>query len=610
MDMKRFTRVILAVVVLALLVAPAAPLFAHEDENAPDGWFSLLRPKVVWQAQESADAESSDTIDIQLVNISDWHGQLDPIAVSGVGNVGGAAVLSAYFQEERAANPNTITLTAGDAFGATPPLSGFFDEEPAVRAMRLMGINVDTLGNHNFDRSLTHLQAMIDLAAAPASSVPGQPFPFISANLSNLPGNLNNVAPYKIFTFSGVKVAIIGITNSNAPTLVTPGNFGTIAVTDMVAATAKARKAAKKEGAKTFVVICHLGLSGFDANGNPVGALIDYANQVEEIDVILGDHTDVQYSGIIKDALVLENRSKGLTYARTTLTIKKSNGKVWAKSTEFVVPLASAVTPDPAIESLLAPYRTQLAAAFDDPIGVATAPFPRGGSPSVERSGESALGNLIADGMRARYGVQLVLITGGGIRSSLPSNYLPLNTNLRRPAPGYLAGPPFDLVVGDVYSILPFGNSIVTRDVTGAQLWDAMENGVSQIQATGFGADGRFPQIAGFRFTFNYLNPPGSRVLTMTLNDGTPIPRDGTIYTFATTNFLNTGGDSYTMFVDGQGTTRELDAQVMLDQVRAAGTVTPVIDGRITKLPATGLSAGADATPALIWRFYLPLVEQ
>ncbi len=96
-------------------------------------------------------------VEIQFLAISDWHAQLDPLFVFPVGNFGGAAELSAYWMADRAANPNTLTLTAGDAFGASPPLSSFFDEAPAVQAMNLMGFDVDTFGNHNFDKGITHL---------------------------------------------------------------------------------------------------------------------------------------------------------------------------------------------------------------------------------------------------------------------------------------------------------------------------------------------------------------------------------------------------------------------------------------------------------------------
>jgi 5'-nucleotidase len=514
------------------------------------------------------------TVELQFLTVSDWHAQLDPLAVAGVGNVGGAAQLSAYWQADRAANPNTLTLTAGDAFGASPPLSTFFDEEPAVLAMNLMGFDADTFGNHNFDKGVVFLQNLIDLAE----------FPYLSANLKNVGDNLTGVQPFAIFDVGGVKVAVIGLTNPEAPTLVFPGSFGTIQVTDPVPAAQKARAAAKRAGAEIFVVICHLGVTGFDPTTNaPLGPLIDFATNVDGFDIIFGDHTDVQFTGVINNALVVENRSKGLTYARTKLQVDPHNRRVVARSVEFVTPLSATVTPDPAVVTLLAPFRTQLAAVFDRVIGLATDVFVRGGN--IERRQEVAIGNLISDAIRLRYGTLLALTNSGGIRAPLPSSYLPADTSLRRLSTGYAPGPPFDLVVGDVFSVLPFGNSIVTRTVTGTQLYLALENGVSRILADGTGTDGRFPQISGFRFTFHPLNPPGSRVMSVVLDDGTPILPDSATYTFATNDFVNAGGDGYTMLADGQGVTREVMADVVQQYIEGLGTITPTIEGRITKLP-------------------------
>ncbi len=541
--------------------------------------FAFLLPLAVVVGTLTLASAATPTVDIQFLNVSDWHAQLDPLT-----NVGGAAVLSAYFMADRAANPNTLTLTAGDAFGASPPLSGFFGEEPGVRAMRLMGFDADTLGNHNFDRGVAHLQTMIDRAADASGSVPGAPFAYVSANLKNVEDNLDGVAPYKLFDIGGVRVAVIGITNPEAPGLVFPGSFGTIEVTAPIPAANKAKARAKREGAKILVAITHLGITGFDpVTGAATGPLVDFANNVGGFNLIFGDHTDVQYSGIHNNALVVENRSKGAAYSKTVLTIDPGNGRVDGRSNTFVTPVASAVTPDPAIVAMLAPYRTALAAAFDATVGVATALFPRGGN--VERRQEVAIGNLIADAIRLRYVTQLALTNGGGIRASLPSSYLPADTTLRRLAAPYVVGPPFDLVIGDVFTVLPFGNSVVTRAVTGAQLYAALENGVSRINQDGTGTDGRFPQISGFKFTFQYLNAVGSRVTAVELADGTPVLPDATTYSFATNDFVNAGGDGYTMLADGQGVTREVMADVLQEYIQDLGTITPAIEGRIVKLP-------------------------
>lgn len=549
---------------------------------------------------------------IQLLNMSDWHGQLDPS-----GGVGGAWSIAARLQEDRLAYPS-LTLTGGDDFGATPPLSGFFDEVPAVLAERMMGVQVSALGNHNFDRGVAHLQQMIDLAGAPTDvDHLGTPYRYVAANLKHVRPNLTDVDPIAYFNVGGVKVAVIGITNEEAPGLVSPGNFGSIVVTDGVAAANKYAAKARKAHANVVVVVTHKGVRGFDTSGNPFGELIDFAGQVQGVDVILGDHTDIQYSGTINGTLVHENRSKGATYARTLLTVQPGKrGGVLAKSVEFVTPTAPARTsaqlvaaecPDPAgtlparycdaaVLSMLAPYRTNLASFLDAKVATATATFVRGGN--IERRQEVAQGDLIADGMRWFQGTDFGFMNGGGIRAPLPSSYAPLDGSLIRPP----SSAPWDLVLGDIYSTLPFGNTVLRRTVTGAQLWAALENGVSRIAADGTGGDGRFPQISGFRFSFDYARPTGctgsdatyscvpSRVYSVTRPDGTPIAADGTVYTMATINFLNQGGDSYRMFLDGQtGENEVLDAAVLkayFDFLGPIPALTPTTDGRISKCSA------------------------
>lgn len=514
-----------------------------------------------------AKAQVPGPAEIQLLAVSDWHAQLDPLSVGGE-NIGGAAVLSSYFKQERAKNPNTLTLTAGDAYGGSPPLASLFDEAPAVKAMNLMGFSADTFGNHNFDRGTEHLQRMIDIAE----------FPYVSANLKNVEENLQGVKPYELFDLNGVKVAVIGITNPEAPTLVRPGNFGTIEVTDPVTAANKARAAARRAGAKVFVVITHQGVTGF-RDGQPVGPLVDFANAVGGFDVILGDHTDIQYEGVINGAMVVQNRSKGLTYSRTNLTVDRKNGRVVARTNEFVSPRATGVSPDPAIVSMLENYRAEMVARFDRPVGVATDLFPRGGN--IERLREVAIGNLITDAMRAEYGTQIAFTNGGGIRAALPSSYQPADKGMRRATPGYTAGPPYDLVVGDIYTVLPFGNSVITRTVTGEQLWQVLEHSV----ATAPNANGRFAQVSGFGFTYDTSKPAGARVVSVTLNDGTPILPNATTYTMATNDFTNAGGDGYTMLVDGAPfVTREVMANVVLEYIQEQGTVTPTIENRIRNL--------------------------
>lgn len=550
------------------------------------------------------------TFNLQILDVSDWHGQLDPS-----GNVGGAAVLSAYFKQDRAAHSGpTLTLTAGDDVGATPPLSAFFQDTPAIQAERLMGIQVGTFGNHNFDAGLVRLQSQVNMARD-KKGTNGTPYDYVASNLSNRDTNIKHVKDYQIFTYNGVQVAVIGIVNEEAPTLVAPNSFGTMTPTNSATAAMAAKAAAAAAGADVFIAITHKGVTGFTGL-NPNGEVIDFANAVSGFDLIYGDHTDVKYSGVINGQLVVENRSKGVTYSKTLLTIDRLAAHVTGASNTFVDPLVAAVTPDPAIVAMLAPYRTQLSLLLDPSIGHATGIYDRGGN--IERRQEVPLGDLVADGMRVQYGVQIGFTDGGGLRTQLPAcGYAPANHLLKRsnlnttdhvtisPCTGYAAGAPYDLVIGDVYSVLPFGNFIMTRTVTGTQVWQMLENSVSKVDASGLGTNGRFPQVSGIKFTFHYLNASGcsgsevvtitwhcvpSRVTSVQLSNGTPIPYNSSAtYTFATTNFLNSGGDSYTMLADGQGVSDAvLDADVMLDYMQAIGpTFDPSVYplDRITKLP-------------------------
>jgi 2',3'-cyclic-nucleotide 2'-phosphodiesterase (5'-nucleotidase family) len=524
---------------------------------------------------------------LQILSVSDWHAQLDPLSVSGIGNIGGAAVLSAYFQAERAANPNTLTLTAGDAYGASPPLSNFFNEEPAVKAMNLMGFDADTLGNHNFDRGIAHLQQMIDLAE----------FQYVSANLKNRDANLSGVKDFEIFDVGGVKVAVIGLTNPEAPTLVFPGSFGTIEVTDPVPAANKARAAARQAGAKIFIALIHAGITGFDpATGQAYGPLIDFANNVGGFDLILGDHTDFEYSGIHNNALVVENRSKGRTYARINLTVDPQNGRLINRSVQFVTPLASEVTPDPAIVAMLQPYREALGPIFDTVVGESARFIPRADAcgRADGRLCESLVGNVTTDALRSRYGTDFAITNSGGLRADLTCPTLDNPTDF---CPPYTP-PPFPITRGQVNTVLPFGNVVVTLNVNGAELKTFLENGVFSMP----GANGRFPQVSGLCFTYDVSAASGSRVTGAVRQaadgscTGDPVDLSAaSTYTLATNDFMASGGDGYPVVI-GRSVTREIMDQVLADYVSANTPLNPSIQGRII-CTSTGTVACPVVTP-------------
>jgi 2',3'-cyclic-nucleotide 2'-phosphodiesterase (5'-nucleotidase family) len=539
----------------------------------------------------AAQAKPRETMTLQILSVSDWHAQLDP-----VNGVGGAAVLSAYFQQERAANPHTLLFTAGDAYGASPPLSNFFDEIPAVLAMRMMGFDADTFGNHNFDRGIAHLQQMIDLASAPAGQEPGHPFPYVVANLGNREENLSGVQDFVILTSGGLKIAVIGVLNPEAPELVFPGNFGTIVPTDPVVAVNKARAQARQQGAKFFVVLAHMGVTHIDpATGEASGPLIDLANNVGGIDLILGDHTDFQYSGIHNNALVIENRSKGATYARATFEVDPHNGRVVSREMEYVVPLASAVTPDAAIVEMLDVFRAELGPIFSTEIGESAVFIPRADACGREdgRLCESLVGNITTDALRTTYGMEFAITNAGGLRASLTC---PTTDSPDDFCPPYVP-PPYPITRGQVLAVLPFGNIVVTGNISGAELKTFLEHGVSTMPA----ANGRFAQVSGLCFTYDIAAPVGSRVVEAVrqAEDGscTGAPVDfsaGVMYSLATNDFMANGGDGYP-FIYNRVVTQGIMDQVLADYIAANSPVHPTIEGRIQCI-----SSGAVACPVIL----------
>jgi 2',3'-cyclic-nucleotide 2'-phosphodiesterase (5'-nucleotidase family) len=524
-------------------------------------------------------AKNQGTVDVQLLTVSDWHGQLTPIS-----GVGGAAFLKTYFDQARAANPNTLTFMAGDSFGATPPISSFFQDEPAVRAMNMMGLTADTLGNHNFDRGIAHLQQMVDLAD----------FDFLSANLRNIKDNLTGVERMKLYNVGGIKVAVIGITNEEAPTLVSPGAFGTIEVTDSIAAANRTAAVARRAGAQVVVILTHKGIRGFDANGDAFGELIDFADGVDPsvIDVIVGDHTNFTYSGLHQGRiLAVENLSKGVQFAKIRLTVDRQAGVI-DKSVAFTTPTNAGVTPDPQIRAFIDDLNAQLAPILGTVIGESNRAIPRSDQcgRTDGRLCESLIGNLVTDALRTTYGTDFAITNSGGLRAELTCP----GAGAAGFCPSGITPPPFPITRGSVLGVLPFGNVSVTGTLTGAEIKAFLENGVSRMPA----ADGRFPQVSGLCFTYEITAPAGSRVTSIVAQaaDGSctgSAVAAADSYTLATNDFMAAGGDGYPVIIS-RVTSRNIMDQDAADYVAANSPLDPSIQGRIACSDANGAGVAPD----------------
>jgi 2',3'-cyclic-nucleotide 2'-phosphodiesterase (5'-nucleotidase family) len=535
---------------------------------------------------------------ITILDISDYHGQLVPLleaaddlaapAVNPTFAIGGSAFLKPWFDAYRTDAPGgSITVAAGDSVGATPPISAFFGDTPTIEIMNLMGFSADGLGNHNFDKGSAYLRNTL---------IPLAKFPYVSANVVGANGKTpTQWSPSKVFdTFDGTKLGVVGFTNEDAPTLVFPGAFDPFHVEarlGRVQAEVNRLRAANK---MPIVVMGHDGATAGTLT-TPTGPLIDLADQLTGVDVVIGDHTDFQVlSTRPNGVLVVENRSKGIRFTRVRMIVDASTKEVVYKTADFHKPWTIGVTPDPAIQARIDDLTTQLTPILGTVIGSSTVEILRTDAcgNTQSRTCESKVGNATTDAMRLTYGVDFAITNSGGLRDRLTCPAAGGGTGFCPAA----SQPPYLITRGQVLAVLPFGNVVVKLQVNGAELKTMLENGVSQMPA----ANGRFPQVSGLCFTYDISAPAGSRVTGAVRQapDGscTGAAVDltgGSTYTIVENDFMASGGDGYPNFAS-RATTLGIMDQVLADHIAATTPISPAIQGRIAC--TTG---GAPACPVV-----------
>ncbi|MBI3243279.1 MAG: alkaline phosphatase family protein [Chloroflexi bacterium] len=538
--------------------------------------------------------------EVTILDISDYHGQLVPLSETAdtLGPsfaIGGSAFLKPWFDVYRAEaasagdddnddNLTSITIAAGDSVGATPPISSFFGDTPTIELMNLMGFNADGLGNHNFDKGQSYLRNTL---------IPLADFKYISANVVDNRGKTpREWVKSKVFEFDGVKVGLIGFTNPDAPTLVFPNSFDPFQVTDPVAAVNAEAVRLKNKKVGIIVAFGHLGATAGTLTA-PAGPLVDLADNVTNVNAVVGDHTDLQVLTTRPNGvLVVENRSKGIRFTRIRLVFDPSTKKVIYMTADFHKPWNIGVTPDPAIQAQIDDLSGQLAPILGTKIGSSNRFIPRTDAcgNTAGRTCESLVGNVTADAMRTTYSVDFAVTNSGGLRDALTC-----------PAAGGGPGfcppgtqPPFLITRGQVLTVLPFGNVVVTLSVNGAELKDMLENAVASMP----GANGRYGQVSGLCFTYDISATPrtvsptpvpgtGNRVVSAVrqASDGscTGAAVDLTAastYTIAENDFMVSGGDTYPNFFS-RATSRDIMDQVLADYVVANTPISPTIQGRI-----------------------------
>ena len=451
---------------------------------------------------------------------------------------GGFARLATVVKAERAARKNVVFVHAGDSLSPSL-LSGLDKGAHIVDLLNMTPPDVFVPGNHEFDFGkdvfLTRLGEMT--------------FPKYAANLRLADGApVPGVGDSRLMEVDGVKIGIIGVTSADAREKSSPGD---LVIADAVKTAFAERRKLKENGADIFVVVGHLS-RGQDLALYRSGAF----------DLILsGDDHDLylQYDGRTAIAESRHN-ARFVTAIDLDVTVSRRGDRRrvdWRPN--FRIVDTASVAPDAAVAARIAEYQKRLSEELDVAIGTTASELDS--RRATVRAGEAAIGNLIADAMRAAVAADIAITNGGGIRGDRV----------------YRAGTP--LTRRDILSELPFGNHTVLLEVTGKTVKAALEHGVARVEE----GSGQFPQVSGLRFAFTPAKSKGSRISDIVV-DGTPLDPERT-YRLATNDFLARGGDGYRMLKRAKPVLGPrhsgLLANAVMAYIKEKGEISPKIEKRI-----------------------------
>jgi 5'-nucleotidase len=486
---------------------------------------------------------------LTILHTNDVHSHHAPNADGD----GGSALAASVIKQVRASTPNTLLLSAGDTFIGTL----FYIKHHGIDSAELMNLiqyDAMTLGNHEFDEGDGNLQLFIEKLK----------FPVVAANVNfDKSKTLKKIAPYVILEKGGEKIGVIGLANPYTPSMSRPGS-DLIFSTDALFVTQAQVNELEKLGINKIIVLSHMGYLADQ----------ELAKVVKGVDVIVGGHTHTLLAnfdnravapyptkvknGEGKTVLVVQ-AGEYLTYLGKLDLEFDPNGEVVTSKGDTIF-LSHYITPDPAVSKLVATLYAPIDALTKDVIGKSAVYLE--GDRKVCRVAECNLGNLITDAMRALTGAQVALENGGGIRASIKEG---------------------DVTLGDVLTVLPFGNLVSTFNLTGEDLLAALENGASKMEE---GA-GRFLQVSGLRYQIDPSKPAGSRILSVDVLDaqGKYQPLDPkAVYLVASNDFMREGGDGFTMLAekgfDANDYGQPLD-QVLSDYIKAHSPVDSKLEDRI-----------------------------
>jgi 5'-nucleotidase len=534
----------------------------------------------------TAPAQAAERVPLRILAINDLHGNLEPppggIRIDDPANrgrkirvdAGGVERMATLVKQLREGHKNTIFVAAGDLIGASPFLSAMFHDEPTIESLSLMGMEIASVGNHEFDEGKAELLRMQNGGCHPIDGCQG-PHPFTGATFRYLAASTFDkitrktlFPPYAIKTFDGIPIAFIGLTLKNTPRLVSPVGVADLEFRDEADTVNALVPELKAKGVEAIVVLIHEG--GFptgDYNECPgiSGPIVDIVKKFDKaVDIVVSGHTHQAYTCDLDGRLVTSGDKYGTLVTTIDVELDRNTRDVVSAKANNVIVRTDTLAKDAEQARLIADYQRLAGPIAARPAGHITASLSR--IPSD--AGESVLGDIVADAQLAatrppdKGGAMIAFTNPGGVRSPI----------IRRDDGS--------ITYGDVFAAQPFRNQLVTMTLTGAQIKAALEQ--QWLDPT----RPRVLQVSqGFSYTWDNAKPLGGRIVaaTMTLN-GTPIDPAAS-YRVTVNNFLAVGGDGFTVLKEG---TSQLfgvyDADALYAYFQTNSPVAPPTIGRIVRL--------------------------
>jgi 5'-nucleotidase len=531
-------------------------------------------------------AESAAPVDVRILAINDFHGYLRPpaggIRITDPDDktkkimvpAGGAEHMATLVKQLRENRKNTIFVAAGDLIGASPFLSAMFHDEPTIESLSMMGLEIASVGNHEFDEGKDELLRMQNGGCHPTDKCQG-PHPFTGAKFHYLAASTiatdtgkTIFPPYEIREFEGIPVAFIGLTLKGTPGIISPVSAAGLEFKDEAETVNALVPELKARGVKAIVVLIHEG--GYptgDYNECPgiSGAIVDIVKKFDRaVDVVISGHTHQAYVCEIDGRLVTSGDKYGTIVTAIDLKLDPATREIVSAKADNVIVRTGSYASDPQQTALLEAYDKVAAPIANRQAGSITDTLSR----APNDAGESALGDIIADAQLAATravangGAVIAVTNPGGIR-----------TDIAKKEDGAVS-------YADVFASQPFRNQLVTLTLTGSQIRDMLEQQWLDPKRP------RILQVSkGFNYTWDGAKPTGERVIAdrMLLNGQRIDPAAS--YRVTVNNYLAVGGDGFTALK--QGTTPQFgvyDVDALYAYFQAKSPIAPQPSDRIQRM--------------------------